>query len=689
MTRISARTAGYSAVFTLAAALLAGCGHVPTITEGSGVDGRTVVSRDSIDAAVKDVKPALVRIRVVSPSYSEGREQKYISYGSGTIVSPDGYVVTNHHVAGSAIGLTCTLANREEVGATLIGTDPATDIAVIKLDPLPDGSPYPHAKWGDSDTMRVGDPVLALGSPLSISQSVTLGILSNTEMITPPSFGAGYRFELDGEDVGRLVRWFGHDAAIFPGNSGGPLVNLNGRIIGVNEIGMGLGGAIPGNLARNVAEELIENGYIRRTYYGVEMQRMLKGSDPRDGVLVSSVNPGSPAMDAGLRTGDIILAVDGRRLSGRFGEDLPEVNNWLATRPIGEAVDFLVHRDGEELTLPVSAIERETAFIPSRELREWGMTARNVNRWTNLRMAREEKGGILITTTRSGGPISRGRPELRREDLILSVDGKPINSVEELKDFTAETVSGEEGDFTPVLVEFEREGETMLSVVEIGVDALQPAGREVQRAWLPLETQVVTREIARQIGRDDLMGVRVTRIFEEHQEASPFRVGDIVTHMDGEPIEAARQQDADLFRTLIRQYRRGMDAGFRVLRDGEEISLETTLLDSPPQTREMERFRDLDFEFVAREASFNDRHRPTLVGEDFAIIADSVTSGGWAHVGGLGVGDAILRVNGEPITSLDDLARELEKARLEKAPYVVFLVRRGASRAFLEFETAW
>lgn len=681
------RVAASAAAVLLAGAFLTGCNHLSTTADPA--DGRVVVSRANIDAAVRDVKPALVRIRVVSPSYRDGREMKYISYGSGTIVSPDGYVVTNHHVAGSAIALTCTLANREEVGATLVGTDAATDIAVIKLDPHPDGAAYPHARWGDSDTMRVGDPVLALGSPLSISQSVTLGILSNTEMIAPPSFGAGYRFELDGEDVGRLVRWFGHDAAIFPGNSGGPLINLQGRIIGINEIGMGLGGAIPGNLARAVSEELVEQGYIRRTYYGLEIQRMLKGSDPRDGVLLASVNPDSPAREAGLRTGDIILAVDGRRLSGRFGEDLPGINNWLATRPIGEPVDFLVHRDGEELTLPVSAIEREPAYIPSVEFREWGMTARDVNRWTNLRMAREDKGGVLITTTRSGGPISRGRPEMRRNDLIHSLDGKPVSTVGDVRSFTGETVSGEEGDFTPVLVEFEREGETMLSVVEIGVDALQPPGREVQRAWVPLETQVVTREIARQVGREDLKGVRVTRIFEEHQDDSPFQVGDIITHLDGDPIEASRQEDAEVFRTLIRQYRQGMEVEFRVLRGGETVTLETVLLDSPPQTREMNRFRDLDFEFVAREASFNDRHRPTLVGEDFAVIADSVTSGGWANVGGLSVGDAILEVNGVRITSLDDLAREMERAGMEEAPYVIFLVRRDTSRIFLEFETAW
>ena len=574
------------------------------------------------------------------------------------------------------------------MGARLIGTDAATDIAVIKLDPLPDGSPYPFARFGNSDAMQVGDPVLALGSPLSLSQSVTLGILSNAEMISPPSFGRS-RFELDGEDVGQLVRWFGHDAAIFPGNSGGPLINLSGEIIGVNEIGIGLGGAIPGNLARAVAEELMERGQVRRAYFGIDTQPILKGSGLRRGILVASVNPDSPAEVAGIQTGDIILSADNKALEGRFQEDMPGINNHLATRPIGQTMFMVILRDGEEITLSITPTERESAFVPNTEIREWGITVRNVNRWTNLRLAREEKGGVLVTSTRSGGPASRGRPELRPGDLVVAVANETINRMEDLQRVTSEKASGVEGTFVPVLVEFEREGERMMSVVEIGIDALQAAGREVQRAWLPLETQVVTREIAREMGQPDLRGVRITRVYEARPEDFPLQVGDIITHIDGDVVEAARQEDAELFRTLIRQYRRDMTVPFRLLRGGEIVTVDVTLLASPPQTREMQRYRDLDFEFTAREASFNDRHRATMVGEDFAVIADSVTNGGWASVGGLGVGDAILALNGAPIRNLDDLALQLEAARAERSSHVVFLVRRDASRLFLEIETAW
>ena len=191
---------------------------------------------------------------VHQPLFSEEEgEVKMQAVGSGAIITKDGYLITNHHVAGHGIRMFCTLWNREEIDAELIGTDPLTDISIVKL--KPDGPrEFTAVSFGDSSRMRVGDYVLAMGSPMALSQSVTLGIISNTEMIMPRFFGPLARFRLDGEDVGTLVRWIGHDAAIYGGNSGGPLVNLRGDIIGINEISFGLGGAIPGNLAKSVAE---------------------------------------------------------------------------------------------------------------------------------------------------------------------------------------------------------------------------------------------------------------------------------------------------------------------------------------------------------------------------------------------------------------------------------------------------
>src|SRR5512142_824281 len=243
----------------------------------------------AVDAAIRRVFPALVRIHVVVADFRDGREVKEEASGSGVIVSADGEVVTNHHVAGRARRVSITLPDRREVEAVLVGTDPLADIAVLRLDPS--GRPYPFATWGDPGKLRVGDPVLAMGSPLALSQSVTQGIVSNTEMILPRLLGPG-AFRLDGEEGGPLVRWLGHDGAIFPGNSGGPLVDLSGEVVGVNEISLGLAGAIPAELARSVAEELARRGTVRRSWIGLDVQPLLAGAATR-GALVAGVVPGS------------------------------------------------------------------------------------------------------------------------------------------------------------------------------------------------------------------------------------------------------------------------------------------------------------------------------------------------------------------------------------------------------------
>ncbi|MBT5715703.1 MAG: trypsin-like serine protease, partial [Opitutae bacterium] len=220
--------------------------------------------------AVEEVYPAIVRIEVVSEQGSSGRMMKSRATGSGVIVSADGRVVTNHHVAGKATRITCRLHDGEEVMADLLGADPMTDLAVLRLrmeDRPPTSKPLTVATFGNSDEVEIGDVCFAMGSPAGLSQSVTRGIVSNVALISPNQGS----FRLDGENVGELVRWLGHDAIIFPGNSGGPLVDEKGFIIGINEVGIGsLGGAIPSNLARSVSKELAENGFISRCWTGLE-----------------------------------------------------------------------------------------------------------------------------------------------------------------------------------------------------------------------------------------------------------------------------------------------------------------------------------------------------------------------------------------------------------------------------------
>src|SRR5262245_7838298 len=272
--------------------------------------------RHMVTLARDRVFPALVNIRVITVRYWDGKEQKGQAVGSGTIISPEGYVLTNYHVAENGKKYKCTLADKSEVSATLVGEDPLTDLAILKLDlseRKDNSTPVPYAKFGDSNELQIGDPVMAMGSPLALSRSVTYGIVSNTERIFAASDDdvEEERFDRD-QRTGIFNRWIQHDASINPGNSGGPLVNLKGEVVGVNARGMfgmgDMGFAIPGNLAKTVAESLIKSGEVPRSWYGVTF-KSIKKSGHKEGVLINAVLSDSPAAKAGIKAGDVLVAI--------------------------------------------------------------------------------------------------------------------------------------------------------------------------------------------------------------------------------------------------------------------------------------------------------------------------------------------------------------------------------------------
>ena len=333
---------------------------------------------ESIKTAVGLVTPALVRIDVVEAYYRDGREMKSEASGSGVVITAEGHVVTNHHVAGHAKQLKCVFADKSEYEAELVGTDPLTDISIIRLK-TKEPRQFPVVSWGDSTQVRVGDDILAMGSPLALSQSVTLGIISNTEMTMPEWLNRDGGLTIDGEDVGALVRWLAHDAQIFPGNSGGPLVNLKGEVVGINEISLGLSGAIPSALARTVSDEIIRTGKVRRAWVGINAQPRLKSDLHNAGALISTVIPGSPADKAGLQSGELLLSVNGVPVDVRFKVQLPDFNLLIASLPIGQDAVFVLERSGEPLTLTVVPKERETYELRQFEQLYWGITVRDIS----------------------------------------------------------------------------------------------------------------------------------------------------------------------------------------------------------------------------------------------------------------------------------------------------------------------
>ena len=670
--------------------LLAAWAGLAPVCHACGVQGEEFPgnTRAVVDSAIVRMRPALVRIHVVSTEYREGREMKMQAVGSGAIISKAGYLVTNHHVAGHGARMVCTLWNREEIEAELVGTDPLTDISVLKLKP---GQPreFAAATFGDSSKIVVGDSVLAMGSPMALSQSVTLGIISNVEMIMPRLFGTFGRLRLDGEDVGALVRWIGHDAAIYGGNSGGPLVNLRGEIIGINEIRFGLSGAIPGNLARCVAEQIIARGKIQRSWLGIDVQPLFKHSTWDHGVLIGGVVGDSPASRAGLQPGDLLLRLGDAPIHVRYDEEMPDFMRLVTGLPIGQPVTALVLRGGKEISCQLEPIERGELNPKQHELKQWGLTARDLSFLTAKEMKRTNQTGVLVTSVRPGGPAGEAKPALDAKDVLIEVNRAPVANVAELIELTRKLTEAKT-EPTAVIATFDRESRRYLTVVKIGLQDLRDPGLEVTKAWLPVETHVISRDIARQLRQPELKGFYVTQVYPDTTaEKAGLKPGDFITAVDGEKLTASGPEHEEEFGALIRQFEIGATVRLTLLRDNGPMQIPVELVRSPKLKREMKKYRNEDFEFTTRNVAFFDVAEEQWKPGQRGALVEEVRPGSWAELGSLSSDDLIVEVEGKPVSDVDALKSVMEQIARDKKSSVVMKVVRGIHTAFLELEPAW
>ena len=346
------------------------------------------------------------------------RSPKQKGMGSGFVLTEDGYIATNNHVIEGADEIKVIFPDENEVPAKVVGRDAKTDVALLKIESK---KKLRTVILGDSDAMKVGDVVVAIGNPFGLSNSVTQGIVS-----------AKAREGVTGQAYDDFIQT---DASINPGNSGGPLLNIQGEVIGINTAivasGQGIGFAIPINLAKNILLKLKRDGRVIRGWLGVGIQKILPEHasalklPSKEGALISDVQKGSPAERGGIQRGDVVVAFDGKPV--RTWHDLPSM---VADIDAGKTVRVDVIRDGSKRALDVKIEkldEKESPAAPSQEPRvdSLGLRTEDVNRDAAKALGMEDTNGVLVTYVDPDAPASA---KLRKRDVILEINRKKVSS---------------------------------------------------------------------------------------------------------------------------------------------------------------------------------------------------------------------------------------------------------------------
>ena len=380
--------------------------------------------QNTVQRAGKKVFPSLVYIKVVQENLDSGRQSSASSSGSGVIISADGEIVTNCHVIDKAVSIRCLLNDGRAFDAELVGSDKDTDLALLKLK-LPENTPpLPYAEFTDRKISE-GEFVMALGAPWGLSRSISIGIISCADRYLP------------GHSEYSL--WYQSDAAISPGNSGGPMIDTEGRIVGINTLGMFSAGAlaftIPSSTVQVILPRLRTYGKVNWAWFGLHFQP-LKDFERniylpyKSGVLISGTETGSPARRAGFEVNDLLTAIDGEPVTAETAEDLSGLYRKLGLVKFGQTVTFTIQREGKTLEIKCNAAEKGKVEGEEVACEKWGFTAKAINRFDNPNLYFYRSKGVFVFGVKPRSPAHRAG--VMKNDIIVAVNNRNITSLEEL-----------------------------------------------------------------------------------------------------------------------------------------------------------------------------------------------------------------------------------------------------------------
>jgi serine protease Do len=386
--------------------------------------------RQVVQAANAQVFPTVVFVKCLQESFSTGKRITGEVSGSGVIISSDGDVLTNHHVVDKATEIRCLTYDGQAYAATLVGLDKNTDLALLRLQ-LEPGKAVPYALLGDSTLLKEGDFVMAMGAPWGLSRSVSIGIVSCTK-----------RFLADSSEYSL---WLQTDASICPGNSGGPLVNTEGQVVGLNTLGTLRGGdlgfAVPSQTIQFILPQLRRSGKADWSWLGLQLQPLRDFNrnvyfDAVEGVIVSETDPESPARRAGIKARDRLIRVAEQPITALTEEDLPAVRRFLGSLEKGRSVTVELMRDTTPITVELTPTEKGRVEGEELDCPRWDMTVKTINQFENPSLYFHRKEGVYIYGIKYPGNASNSN--LRENDIIVRIDGRDVTTLEDVRTIHAE-----------------------------------------------------------------------------------------------------------------------------------------------------------------------------------------------------------------------------------------------------------